>query len=258
MTIRHITATLVSLLIASEAFAWGQVGHDTTCSIAENHLTKKAKKQISKVLDGQSIVYWANWLDNASHQPEYEYTKTWHYKNIEAGQQIEDVPPFPTGDIITVLQDMYEKLKSHSLPKEEEALTLKMFVHLMGDLHQPMHMGHNSDVGGNKWNIKVFNESANLHHAWDEELVEFGHRWTYTEWTNQLDRKSKKEIEAIVAGDFFSWGKETWEYSKQIYEATPIDYKISYDYIADWTPLVEQQFLKGGLRLARLLNEIYK
>ena len=60
------------LLIATEGLAWGQKGHDVTCAVAEKHLTKRAKRHIKKVLEGKSIVYWANWLDNASHTPEYE------------------------------------------------------------------------------------------------------------------------------------------------------------------------------------------
>lgn len=258
MAKRSILTMLVAVFIVTECFAWGQVGHDTTCKIAERHLTKKAKKKISKVLDGKSIVYWSNWLDNASHQTEYAYTSTWHYKNIDAGQVYEEVPTFETGDVISALTEQVDKLKSHKLSKDEEALALKMVVHLMGDLHQPMHMGHKSDLGGNRIRVKFFKEDTNLHHVWDEDLVEKGHHWTYDEWTEQVDRATKQEAKEIVKGSFAEWGKETFEYATKVYEATPDGTKISYDYVAEWTPLVEQQFLKGGLRLASILNEIYK
>lgn len=253
-----LTTLLAAIFVATECLAWGQVGHDTTCSIAEKHLSKKAKKRIAKVFDGKSIIYWSNWLDNASHHAEYAYTSTWHYKNIEEGQDYDDVQPFKTGDIITALNEQITRLKSHTLSKDEEALALKMFIHFMGDLHQPMHFGRLSDTGGNKVQVRFFDYGTNLHHVWDEDLVEKGHRWTYDEWTAQLDRLSKDEIRQLCTGTLDDWAKESYEYAKKIYAATPSGTKISYDYVAEWTPLVEQQFVKGGIRLAHILNEIYR
>ena len=254
---RSILTLLILLTITIECMAWGQVGHDTTCNIAERHLSKRAKKMISRLLDGKSIVYWSNWLDNASHHSEYAYTATWHYKDVEEGQSYEDVKPLDTGDIITALTEQIAKLKSHSLAKADEALALKIVVHLMGDLHQPLHFGRKADLGGNNIKVRFFNESTNLHHVWDEDLVEKGHRWTYDEWTYQLDRLSKEEINQLCTGTLDDWAKETYECAKGIYDATPAGTKISYDYVAEWTPLVEQQFVKGGIRLAYILNEIY-
>ena len=69
----------------TDLLAWGQKGHDVTCEIAERHLDRGARKAVRRLLQGKSMVYWSNWLDNASHTPEYAYTKTWHYKNIDAG-----------------------------------------------------------------------------------------------------------------------------------------------------------------------------
>ena len=74
------------MAVGVAAFAWGQKGHDVTAAIAEAHLTPATQKAVAEVLDGMSPVYWANWLDNASHTPEYAYSKTWHYKNVDAGK----------------------------------------------------------------------------------------------------------------------------------------------------------------------------
>lgn len=258
MKFKFIISLFTAAMIVADCFAWGQIGHDTTSSIAERHLTKKAKKKISKILDGKSIVYWSNWLDNACHHPEYAYAATWHYKNIEEGQNYEEVPPFESGDIVTALNEQIGKLKSHNLSKEEEALALKMLIHFFGDIHQPMHFGRKVDLGGNKVKVKFFKADTNLHHVWDEELVESGHKWTYDEWTDQLDRLSKDQIWQLCQGDIDDWAQETFAITKKIYEATPEGTNISYDYVAEWTPTVEQQFVRGGIRLAYILNEIYK
>lgn len=48
--------------------------------------------KIDKALNGHSPVYYANWLDIASHTPEYAYTKTWHYRNVDEGKTIDTMP----------------------------------------------------------------------------------------------------------------------------------------------------------------------
>ncbi|MDE6046207.1 MAG: S1/P1 Nuclease, partial [Alistipes sp.] len=92
----------------------------------------------------------------------------------------------------------------------------------------------------------------------DTAVPEAAHRWSYTEWQQQIDRLSKEEIAAVQAGEPRDWVLETFEICKEIYDYTPEGTKVSYDYVAKYTPIIEQQFLRGGLRLARLLNEIYR
>ena len=91
----------ISLASALSAMAWSQKGHDTVAYIAECHLTKAAADSVAYILDGMSPVYWANWLDNASHTPDYAYTKTWHYKNVDEGVPYDNAPLNPKGDVVT-------------------------------------------------------------------------------------------------------------------------------------------------------------
>ena len=226
MNMKRLILLGLSLLIVRSALAWGQKGHDVTAYIAECHLTPAAAKKIDKVLDGHSPVYYANWLDNASHTPDYAYTKTWHYLNVDEGKTLETMPANPKGDVLKAVTEIVAKLKAGGLTHEEEALQLKMLIHLVGDMHCPMHLGRSTDLGGNKRPVRYFGRSTNLHSVWDTSLVE--------------------------------WAAETCGVCRQVYEATPEGANLSYDYVAAQTPVVEQQFLRGGLRLARLLNEIYR
>ena len=255
---KSLFTTIMLSLISASAFAWGQKGHDVTAFIAENHLTPATAQQINELLNGKSIVYWANWLDNASHTPEYAYTKTWHYKNIDDGLQYEDAPLLDTGDVVRSIYEQVEILRNPDKSKEEKALALKIVVHVMGDIHQPMHMGHATDLGGNRWTVNYFGRDSNLHSIWDSSLPESAHKWTYTEWQNQIDRATPEETLIILQeGNPEKWGKETFEICKEVYNKTPENHKISYDYVADWTPVIEQQVLKGGLRLADILNSVF-
>lgn len=255
--IRYILAAAAATGALS-AFAWGQKGHDTTAFIAEQRLTHATKAAVDSILGGRSIVYYANWMDNASHTPEYAYTKTWHYKNIDEGLTFEEAPEHPDGNIVKALNEQTAILANPQASPDERELALKMVVHFMGDIHQPMHMGHASDRGGNQWAVKYFGRDANIHSVWDSNLVESAHKWSYTEWEDQINRIDQDTFRAMTAnGTPESWGKETAAICKEVYDKTPQDTNLSYDYIAEWTPVVEQQLLRGGVRLADLLNSIF-
>lgn len=261
---KHQSTVLKMLCIAvftiantSNVFGWGQKGHDVTCAIARQHLSPKAKKQVYALLDGKSPVYWANWMDNASHTPEYKYTSTWHYKNIDEGDTYESTPLNKSGDVVTAISAQIETLKDKNAPLESRKLAMRMLVHLVGDVHCPMHMGHKSDRGGNQWQVQYFGKGSNLHSVWDSGIVESAHKWSYDEWVNEIDCVSRKEAAEIAGGCVDDWAKETFAITCKIYSSTPKGSKLSYDYVSEWSPTVEQQLLRGGLRLARILNDIY-
>lgn len=254
---KHFIITVAMLGASMAAFGWGQKGHDTVAFIAENHLTETTRAAVDSILDGKSPVYWANWLDNASHTPEYAYTKTWHYKNVDADRTYDDMPANPAGDAVTAVKQQIEKLSDPATTKVEAALALKILIHVTGDMHQPMHMGHATDLGGNRVKLKYFNRDKNLHGIWDTDLLESAHRWSYTEWQQQLDRLNDVDEALTVQGSVDDWARETMEITRRCYDFFQPGINVSYNQIAYWAPTIEQQLLRGGLRLAHLLNTIY-
>ena len=255
---RRLFMVLIATSFALSASAWGPKGHDVVAYVAENNLSKRALKRIEAVLDGKSMVYVANWLDNASHTPEYAYTKTWHYVNVEPSEgSYAESQREPKGDVVTAVNSIVERLKSGELGREEERAELMMLIHLVGDMHCPMHAGHKSDRGGNLTQVTYFGKSRNLHSVWDSEIVESAHKWSHTEWQRQIDRLSRKECRAIVQGTPNSWIEECVAIADDVYCNSATGTNLSYDYVAHYASVVEQQLLKGGLRLAALLEEIY-
>lgn len=254
---KKILMLLAAAVPAIYAFGWSQKGHDTVAYIAECHLSQAAADSVASILDGKSPVYWANWLDNASHTPQYAYTKTWHYKNIEEGVKYDDAELNPSGDAITALREQIAILTSPKSTKGQKELALKILIHVTGDMHQPMHFGRKSDRGGNQHQLRFFDRGTNLHSIWDNSLVNSAHDWTYTEWQKQIDRLTPDQEKAETAGNLDDWGRQTHEIATRVYDYFPTGTKVSYDHIAAWTPIIEQQLLRGGLRLARILNAIY-
>lgn len=255
----YVQTTLAALLLvvgATPAFGWGQKGHDVVCHIAQRYLTPKAERRVNEILDSRSLVYYSNWMDNASHTPQYAYSKTWHYANIDQGNTLQSQPRNPKGDILTALSSLSDSLRIGG-SKEQTALWLKMLIHLVGDLHCPMHAGHLSDLGGNTISISFFGRQSNLHSVWDSELVEAAHKWSYTEWAENIDTTDKASRQEICRGDYQEWFLQSHSLSCDIYSNSTEGCNISYDQVAQFTPIIEEQLLRAGVRLAHILNSIF-
>ena len=267
---RYITYTLIALLFVSmlPATAWGPKGHDVVAAIAEQHLTCKAKRQISKLLDGKSIVYYSSWMDNIQNSPYWEdgyyKTKTWHYANVDKGLTYETMQKNENGDVVTALTILTDEMLDNykHLTDSMKVDYLKMIVHMVGDLHCPMHAGRLSDLGGNRMKVKWFRQDTNLHSVWDSKMIDSARKWSYTEWCDQLDRKDRKYRKEVMSGTYEDWFTETVEAAADIYEyvesmdqASP---NLSYQFVYDFSPLLEERLLHAGYRLAYVLNEIFK
>ena len=144
--LRTLFISLSCLLGTTRALAWGQKGHDVVAYIAECNLTPEAAEKIDKILGGASMVYWANWLDSASHTPEYAYTATWHYANVDEGFTYETMTKNPDGDIVEAIDRIVAELKNGQLDPAQEQLYLKMLIHLVGDL--PIADAHGAQATG--------------------------------------------------------------------------------------------------------------
>lgn len=256
---KRTLSTIAALLIASVCFGWGGKGHDVIAYIAECNLEPEVYAKVTKALGNHSLVYYANWLDNASHTEQYAYTKTWHYANVDEGYTYDTMDREASGDVVTAINAIYGKLKSHTLSPEEEGLNLRMLIHLMGDLHAPLHGGRRSDRGGNNVYIKNMGRDKKLHSYWDSDIVEFSHKWSYTEWQQQIDRFTTEERKAeLRKGTVKDWFDGTHRLAVDIYANTPAGTNVSFDYTAHYAPVIEACLEAGGVRLAMILTDIYR
>lgn len=251
---------LVACLISSAlgAFAWGPKGHDVIALIGEKHLTPKAHAAVLKLLKGYQPVYYANWLDNVRDDPRYAESVTWHYTNVDEGQTYASMPKPAGGDILDGIRFATARLKDKQSGDSIKAQYLKYLIHLVGDLHCPMHAGRASDLGGNRRQMKWMGISTNLHKVWDEFLPEKAHNWSASEWVLFTDLPTLSNAQSWAKGSPETWLAETLQLAQQVYQNSPEGANLSWDYLHRYSPLVEQQFLKGGYRLAALLNDIFK
>lgn len=258
--------SLAAMLYSATGYCWGPTGHDVVAAIAETHLTDKTKEALDKLLDGRSIVYYSSWMDNIQNSPYwnngYNQTKTWHYANVDEGESYQTMQKNDKGDVVSSLTMLTNELTNNyeNLTDSVRSDYVKMIVHMVGDMHCPMHAGRLSDLGGNKVKVRWFGRNTNLHSVWDSKIVESARNWSHTEWRDQLDRTNDEYKASIMCGSYEEWFAETVEGAATVYEyveALGENPNLSYQFVYDFSPLLENRLLVGGYRLAYVLNSIF-
>jgi hypothetical protein len=248
---------LVILLVSVsviEGFGWGATGHRATGLIAERHLSKKAKKKIDAILGGESLAMVSNWMDEIRSDSTYNYTTDWHWTTIPDGGKYEDVESNPDGKVIMMIEKIIGELKRGGLSAKQEQEYVKMLVHMIGDMHQPLHVGKPGDRGGNDVKVKWFRADSNLHRVWDSEMID-DTKLSYTELADALGKPGKDKLAKWQQGTVRDWALESVSYRPQVYDIG--NGSLSYSYSYKYLPIAKERLLQAGIRLAALLNTIY-
>lgn len=138
---------LIAVICGFTSEDWGRTGHRATGAIAEQHLTKKAKRQIGQLLDGKSLALVSTYADEIRSDDAYREYAPWHYVNFPFDLTYDSHPKSEQGDIYVAINTCIAVLKDKNSSKEKKAFHLKLLVHFVGDLHQPLHVGIAEDRG---------------------------------------------------------------------------------------------------------------
>ena len=244
-----------------QSMAWGVTGHRVVGEIADKYINTTARAKINQILGTESIAIISNWADFIRSDTSFKYLNTWHYINLDSGLSSKDVKDYLKNDTAvnayTKINFLIKELKNKKLAKEKKQLYLRLLIHFVGDVHQPMHAGRKSDLGGNTIRVSWFNEPSNLHRVWDENLIEF-QQLSYTEYTKAINHPAitlKKKWQSQPLSD---WIYESYEISEQLHtEIKEPNQKLSYQYNFDHIATLNQRLLQGGVRLAAVLNDIF-
>ncbi len=246
-----------------QTMAWGQLGHRIVAEIADSYLTPKARLALEKILGNESLAMSANWADFIKSDPNYRYLSTWHYVDLGAGQTFDQAKAYLTTDTIpnayNKLNFMIKELKTNkTLSADKKLLYVRMIIHVVGDIHQPFHAGRADDQGGNKIQLMWGMEQTNMHSVWDSKLIET-QQYSYTEYAHNINHTTAAQRADWQKTDLMHWIYESNQIAESLYgEIKEPNQKINpYNYVFLHIHTAEEQMLKGGVRLAGVLNSIF-
>lgn len=249
------------ILFPFSGYSWGITGHRVVAKIAQNHLTRKAQRELKTLIGKESLAEWANWMDfiKSDTTNTWKHISKWHYVNVTGGLNKEDFVKTLTSlqgeNLYSQIIAMKSQITDKSLTVEQRRTALIILIHLVGDLHQPLHIGREEDLGGNKIKLTWFNQPSNLHEVWDDKLVNY-QQYSFTEYASTLDIIEKNQVKEIQNTSLEDWFYESYSIANKIYTQTPDGSKLSYRYNYIFEKDLNNQLLKGGLRLAKILNEV--
>ena len=263
---------------ATQALAWGSTGHRTIGLVAERHMEPAALKSAQAILDGHDLPFVSTWPDEIRSDPKnYAHTFNWHFTTwldeddgFHAGLESKS-----TGFLLSQIEKQIAVLKNPAASRSEKAFALKFTVHLIGDLHQPLHVGTSGDSGGNACRVTWHGRSSNLHTVWDSEMIERTNL-SYTERADFASQnRARKQIQQWQSGTPVQWAEESKKLRSRIYPAeviapnAPVTYltyckgnvapeampKLGYEYSFEFDPAVRERLFQAGVRLAKVLND---
>jgi hypothetical protein len=249
---RFTAAAALFLLGSTQLFAWGNKGHKIVAEVAFNYLDESTKKNVLQYLDGMTLDEAANWMDAIKSDKANDHMKRYHYINIEKGES-----SAPEGDnILTVLDRTLKELdhKEH-LTRDEIKTKILFLFHLIGDLHQPLHVGYGSDKGGNTVQLNFLGSyGTNLHSVWDSGIIE--NRGTSLDDVLNSKKYTPAELAAVQKIEIVGWAKQSRGFLKDAY--TVRNNKADDRYVDVVYPIIKTQLLDAGIRLASVLEHYFK
>jgi hypothetical protein len=279
--VKRLFLALAALLTltTSPALAYWEYGHETIASIAYKNVKPQTRVAIDRLLARQALLetptcpartieqasVWADCIKPLGQRFSYAYN--WHYQNVNICKDFTLKGNCPDGNCVSAQVERGVKLlQDKAVPVREKVMALAFLVHFMGDLHQPLHAGDKGDLGGNRarTDYGIYGpERLNLHSIMDGWLAE---RAISTP-PPLIVVHPAAERAALAAGTVEDWSRENWEAARTAYTEAfggdpcradlPARGKLDDAAIERLVPLMRQQITRGGVRLARLLDEAF-
>ncbi|MDG3002228.1 S1/P1 nuclease [Paludisphaera mucosa] len=261
--------TLLAVLMAfhqavPQAWAWGPIGHRVVGRFAEARLSPKAKAAVAALLEpGETLADASTWADR--NRDQLPRTKSWHYVDVPLDEPRYD-PRFSGDDpakgcLVDKIHENLATLKDPARSVEDRRFALRFVLHLIEDLHMPLHVGDNSDKGGNTTQVQFFDRGSNMHRVWDSGIIEQG-GGNEDSWLAKM--ATEGDAETAAGGTVEDWATESLLAARAAYlapgssERIKSGRKLSDAYLEANLPVVRRQLFRAGVRLARVLNETFE
>ncbi|QPQ54737.1 S1/P1 nuclease [Allosphingosinicella flava] len=276
---RKILILAALLLAPAPAMAWWEYGHETVARIALLNVRPETRAKIAGLLQKQGLLETptcsARTIEEASVWPDcikplddrFSYASSWHYQNVDVCKPFDQKSACKDGNCVSAQIERNAKLLGDpKVPERERVMALAFLVHFVGDLHMPLHAGDRGDLGGNRVKAAygLIEGRTNLHSVWDGYLAERAISTPAGGAEGLLSGTTPEARAAMAAGSVEDWARENWgvardyAYGMKGEPCGPVSDERVHVEEADTVrliPVVRDQVLKGGLRLARMLDE---
>jgi hypothetical protein len=254
--------TFVLLALPSPALAWGAEGHEIVAAIAAHELTPVARAQAAHLLGGEAMLVLAsNWADEIRDQR--QGTGRWHFVDIPLAapgyHPRRDCPD--RACVVAQIENDMHILGNRRLNDSTRAEALRFLIHFVADVHQPLHAEDNGDRGGNQVRVEIGRKRSNLHHVWDQDVVEaLGPNAGAV--AADIERGiSPAQRKAWAAGTPATWANESHAIARDVIYP-PLrgrqSLRLPRDYAWRQAPLTRMLLAKAGLRVAFMINATLK
>ncbi|MGG9970209.1 S1/P1 nuclease [Ferruginibacter sp. SUN002] len=252
--VRHgfLALVLFFSLSPKNANAWGPKGHTIVGQIAMQLLSAEVRANVLSVLNGMPIDTAANWMDIQRSNSDYDFMKPWHY--IDFGKDVIYAPSTDENSVNKIIAVFNELRHKHVLCDEQIKMDLLILIHLMGDLSQPLHNGYDDDLGGNKRPVQLDTLKTNLHHFWDENIIDL-RSITFEDCMALYKSMDANKIDSIEGIHPALWMKESRSLLPKVYDFS--EYIITDAYVDRSAAIVKRQLLIAGVRLANMLTKLF-
>ena len=244
------------------AFAWGPAGHRIVAMIAQQNIRPQTRTRIKQILGNnvtlESVAIYADQV-----RDRFPHTYNNHFVDIQ--RDLNDyvatrdcVPDPEKGDcVLAALQRFRGEAVNPNESIGRRRFALKFIVHLIGDMHQPLHCSDNHDRGGNDVRVKWFGADSNLHKVWDSKIIEYAELSEEDFAETLLLDLTPQEINELKSGNLLSWAMEAHTLARTKAYNIPASMELDQDYYDENWAVVDKQLLRGGMRLARVLDWMF-
>lgn len=235
---------------------WSATGHRVVGEIASKHLKSRTKRKLKKLLNNESLAFVSTFADDIKSDERYDEFYTWHFINMPLDSNYETSEKSEKGDLVTGINYCINIIKDENSSNDDKIFYLKLLIHFIGDLHQPMHVGLVEDKGGNDFKLQWFYSDTNLHAVWDRKMID-SYDMSYSELADNREKLTKKQINALQEGSLIDWVNDTHQLTKNVYANVKPNENLRYRYSYNNFEIVRAQLQKGGIRLAKVLNDLF-
>lgn len=252
----------VGIYLPLQSFAWGILGHRIVGQIADSYISEKTRVEIKKILGDESIAMASNWADFIKSDSNFRYLSPWHYINFDKDLSYDQMQNFlktdTAVDAYVKLNFLIGELRNRSkLDLATKKMYLRLLIHIAEDVNQPLHVSAKGTTGGNDIKVTWFGAATNLHSVWDERIIE-DQKLSYTEYTAAINHPTAAQRKKWLKEPLIKWLYDSYSLSNKIQaDVKDPSPKLGYLYIYQNLETVNAQLLKGGVRLAGLLNDLF-